>query len=250
MAQNKMLIEIEADAVQLTTIKDGMRQTKTTNLRSIQEVLTKDKSIETPFLPGGYGTKKYLRHGDQELVVLATPPHIRKVRYAYHEEGLRETREYKVPLPGFLWIFQFVVRAGDKRTYNEGMAYALKNPVYTPNEMLYQFPFSNVSTGMCWGTIGRPDIGTDASLTSLPDRFLDMEFNNHLDNGNYRSFTGMVDGKEITMQKCSHFFRFLHDQQMEAEKEGRDATFRYDALKQVRSFKEEVDNKIRNMVRR
>jgi hypothetical protein len=252
VAENSMIIKIEADAIELTSVKDGMRSTKMTNLRAIQEVLTKDKSIVTPLLPGTpWGTKLYTRVNDRELIVVTTPPHVREVKYNFRDDGTAKVQTYKIPLPGFAWFISLRVSPGsDKRQYNHGMVYAIKNPIYTEQDTMYQFPFSNVDNSwMCWGDQRNPDLGNVASLTSLPDRFLTMEFNNHLDRAKYREFEAERGGNKIKLFKTSHLFEWLAEQQTEAEKTGKDADFKYDCLTPLHSFKEHTDNYVRDHLR-
>jgi hypothetical protein len=247
-----MIIEIQPDAIQLTTVKDGVRSTKMTNLRAIQEVLTKETALETPFMPGPWGTKKYTRKNERELTVFATPPHIRHVKYNMREEGIAEVRGYDIPIPGLVWFIHTIIRPGsDKRQYNNGMVCAVKDPLYAETQQLYQFPFSNVDdTWMCWGTMrGHVELGNLASLTSIPDRFMDMEFNNHLDHGNYTSFKHERKGNMVDLTKTSHLFEYLDEVQKAAHAQGKDSTFKNDILKKKRTFAEEVQHQLRHGMR-
>lgn len=251
--QNSMIIEIQPDAIQLTTVKNGVRSTKMTNLRAVQEVLTKETALETPFLPGMWGMKKYIRKNERELSVFTTPPHVRTVRYNYHDEGVRKTDEFLVAMPGFCWFIHTIVRPGsEKRQYNHGMVKALNNPLYTPNQPMFQFPFSNVDDNwMCWGDMrGHLELADLSALTSLPDRFLEMEFNNHLDYGNYKEFKREKNGQTIRAFKTPHLFEHLSDLQKAAMEQGKDSLFPTDILKKQNTFQEELQHQITHRMNR
>lgn len=247
---NSMIIEIQPDAIQLTTVKDGVRSTKMTNLRAIQEVLTKETALETPFMPGPWGTRKYIRKNERELTVFTTAPHIRKVKYNWHEEGIRETREYMVAMPAFVWFIHTIVRPGsDKRQYNVGMVKALKDPLFSETQSLFQFPFSNVDNSwMCWGNMrGSVELGGHHTLASIPDRFLDMEFNNHLDYGNYQEFKREKAGQQIVASRTTHLFEHM-DELYKAQ--GDKLVFPNEILTKQKTFKEELEYQIRHNMNR
>lgn len=246
MSDNKMIITIEPDAIELTTVKDGLRSSKMTNLRAIQEVLTKETALETPLLPGPWGTRKYMRKNERELTVITTPPQIRTVKYDWREEGIREVRDYLIAIPAFVWFIHTIVKPGsDKRQYNAGMVKAMIDPLFVETQPLYQFPFSNVDgTWMCWGG-HNPDLGNLNSLSSIPDRFLDMQFNNHLDYGNFIEFPWEKGGQKITASRVTHLFEHLDAEQKATPGKG----FPNQILKKQTTFKEELENQIRNQMR-
>lgn len=249
MSNNSMIIEIQPDAIQLTTVKDGIRSTKMTNLRAVQEVLTKETALETPFLPGPWGVRKYLRKNDRELTVFTTPPHVRKAKYNWHEEGIREVREYDIAYPALCWFISTVVKPGqEKRQYLNGMVKAMKDPLYTENQTMYQFPFSNVDGHwMCWGG-NNVDLNNLASMTSIPDRFLDMLYNNHLDYGNYQEFEREKNGQKIKATRCTHLLEHLDALSKAAAAEGKGPIqFPLDILKKQATFKEELETNIRHL---
>lgn len=252
MTQNSMIIEIQPDAIQLTTVKNGIRSTKMTNLRAVQEVLTKETALETPFLPGPWGVRKYIRKNERELTVITTPPQIRKVKYNMQEERIEKVAEYLIPVPGFVWFIHTIVKPGsEKRQYNHGMVKALRDPLYTENQRLYQFPFSNVDDSwMCWGNQrGVVELGNLATLASLPDRFLDMEFNNHLDYGNYAPIQHERKGVNVELTRTTHIFEYLHEMQEKAVAEGTNFGFPMEVLKPNRTFEEEYQYQIQNKMR-
>jgi hypothetical protein len=246
MSENAMIIKIESDAIELTTVKDGLRSTKMTNLRAIQEVLTKETALETPLMPGPYGTRKYIRKNERELTVMATPAHIREVKYDWREEGIRETRTYKIAIPNLIWFIHTIVRPGsDQRQYNSGMVKAMIDPLFVETQQMAQFPFSNVDGNwMCWGG-NNPELGNLNSLSTIPDRFLDMKFNNHLDYGNYEQFPWEKNGQKVIAQRVTHLFEFL----AAAETKEPGVAFPTKILKKENTFKEELDNQIRNKMR-
>lgn len=226
---NKMIIEIEPQSIQLTTVRDGVRSTKQTDLPSIQEVLTKDKTMETPLLPSQWGMQKYARNGDREMYVLTTAPHLRECRYVQTEET------FQVPMPGFMWIIIARVQPGsDQRTYYHGMAYALKNQLLSEKDRLYRFPFANVDNRwMCWGDQPAPALGSAKSIMMVPDHFLSMEFNHHLDERKFEYFTGEIRGREVELTRTSHLLKYFDEQVKKGVAEGKRAEevpFKYDIL--------------------
>jgi hypothetical protein len=57
MQANKMSIHINTDSIQIESTNNGQKSLKNTNLRAVQEVLTRGERIETPLLPSQWGVQ-------------------------------------------------------------------------------------------------------------------------------------------------------------------------------------------------
>jgi hypothetical protein len=252
MSNSKMLISIESDHMEITTIRNGVASTKPTSLADVQSVLTRDRSMETPLLPGHWGTQKYISRGNRELYAISTPPHVRTVKYDYRDRS-NGIKEFKVPVPGMLWIMVVQVeRRGSSESRNmvHMMAYALRNWIMSERDPLYKFPFSNVNSDYCcWGS-QHSAIGGSKSITTIPEQFLNGIFNSDLDNHKFTPFrwTKEAVGQEITAQSTPNFFEYLHQEQAKAEAQGKNAEFRFDALVQSgRSVNEAIRHEMRHL---
>lgn len=246
---NKMSIHILPDNIQIETVKDGRKSIKNTDLRSVQEVLTRGERIETPLLPGIWGTQKYLKVNNREVFVITTPPHIREVAYDYSNDNGQGVQKYTIPLPGFTWMIANDVHPGSgKRRYVHGIVYANKNQVLTENDQLYRWPFANVGGSMCWGAV-QPEISGSKSIQTIPDQFLTNPFNSDLDGDRYQPFTEKIKGRTVDRFRCNHLIEHLHRMQEEAEKKGENAEFRYDCLRPARTFGNAVERFISQSIR-
>lgn len=241
--KRKMSIHINEDSIQIETNQNGRTSFKNTTLRGVQEVLTRGERIETPLLPSVWGVQKYIKVNNRELYAISTPPSIREVSYDFRADGNREATKFKIPLPGFLWIFILDVNPNnDTRRYNHGMVYAVKNQILSENDRMFKFPFSNVDDSwMCWGDGNNyPTLGNSKSVMTISDRFLANPFNNHLDHDKYRRFEAEVKGQKIQLFKTSHLFDYLAKEQAKAEAEGKNATFKYDCLREQTTLGEAI----------
>lgn len=250
MATDRMSIHLNSDSVQLEIFKDGRKTLKNTNLENVQKMLTQNKRTETPFLPGAYGTHKWIKNNNRELFVMSTQPHVRTVYFDFRgENGERTPKPFEIALPGFVWLISTEHRPStDTYKYLHGMAYALKNPLLTENDRLYQWPFANVSNYMCWGS-SAPQLGKAKSLQTLPDQFLTNPFNSDLDRQNFNAFDDKVKGQTINRFRTMHFFEYLDRIQKEAKKDGMDSTFKYDALKNSVTLSEAIRNESQQYIR-
>lgn len=249
--KNSMTIDIQSDSIQITQVKDGISSVKQTNLRAVQEVLTKDKSLQTPILPSLWGTQFYAKNNDRELYVISTPPHIRDVKYDNSREGDATQREdvksYRVPMPGLLWFIIARNRPGtEQREYVHGMAYAIKQQVLSGKDLLYRYPFANVDNRwMCWGQEPAPAIGAAKGVQMIPEHFLGMNFNHHLDDHKFEPFKAEVEGREISLFRTLHLFRHM-DQEL---KKDENFQFPYNALKRSTTLQEAIDRHIQEFLR-
>lgn len=249
---SRMSIHINPDSIQIETSRNGQKSLKNTNLRAVQEVLTRGERIETPLLPSQWGVQKYIKVNNREMYVITTPPHIHTMTYDFRHDGVDEITKYKIPVPGFCWILIVDHNpSDDTRRYVHGMAYALKNQILTENDQLWKFPFSNVDDSwMCWGDHANyPTIGKPKSIMTIPDQFLTNPTNNHLDHSKYESFRAELNGTEIRLQKTSHLFDYLAKEQAKAEEEGKNAQFRYDCLKKHTTLSSAIDHYMQRFMR-
>lgn len=249
---SKLSIHINPDSIQIETNRNGQKSIKNTNLRGVQEVLTSGERIETPLLPSQWGVQKYIKVNNRELYVITTPPHIHKVAYDFDHDGVDETKEYTIPVPGLCWMLIIEHEPSrDTRKYIHGMAYALKNQILTMNDNLWKFPFSNVDdTWMCWGSHDHyPKLGGSKSVMTIPDQFLTNPTNNHLDHRKYEPFEAEVNGRTIRLQKTSHLFEHLDKEQTKAQEEGKNAEFPYSCLKPHTTLQASIDHHVRQYLR-
>lgn len=234
---DKMSIHFLKDAVQIETVRDGRKTLKNTNLENVQRVLTRNQRTETPFLPGQYGTHKFVKNNNRELYVLSTEPHVRTVKFDFRgETGEREPKPYVIPVPAFLWMIVVEHNPGrDTRKYVHGMVYALKNPLLSERDRLYKWPFANVSSYMCWGR-NVPTIGQPKSIQTVPDQFLANPFNSDLDGNRFEPFNDNVKGQTINRFRCMHLFEYLDRVHKEKTESGEESKFKYDCLRPASSY--------------
>jgi hypothetical protein len=243
-----MDIKIRQDEVTITTIKNGVAIPKSVSLQDLQSALTRDRSMETPLLPGAWGTQKYMARGSSELYAITTPPHVRPVQYDFRGDGNQRRQSFKIPVPGFLWIM--IVRSergGQARTLQHMMAYALRNWIMSEKDPMYIFPFSNVSNYCCWGS-NRVSITIPKSLTTVPEQFMNGIFNSDLDRNHFEPFTWKKMDRDISASSTPNLFDYLDSEQKKAEAEGRNAEFRWECLRPAsRSFAEAISHEAQRL---
>lgn len=241
--ETKMIIEIQPESVQLTQIRDGVRSTKQTNLRAIQEVLTQDKSLQTPILPSLWGVQYYARNNDRELYVITTPAHNRKVTF----DGDGSISKFEVPMPPMCWFIIAKNRPGsEERIYQHGMVYAIKQQVLSGRDRLFRYPFANVDNRwMCWGSGTGPAIGAAKGVQMIPDHFLGMHFNHHLDENKFEQFKAKVSGQEIRLFRTSHLFKYM-DQELKKDEKFQ---FPYNSLIPEGTLQEAIDRHAHEFLR-
>jgi hypothetical protein len=233
MSNSEMVIRVKSDHIDITTIRNGVASTKPTSLADLQNVLNRDRNLETPLLPGHWGTQKYIMRGSRELYALSTPPHIRTVKYDFR--GSEGIKDFKIPLPGMLWVIIVNVKreGGEEvRQVAHMMSYALRNWIMSERDLVYKFPFSNVSSDYCcWGS-QRVQVGGSKSVTTVPDQFLNGVFNSDLDSHKFDPFNWRKEGttRDISAAMTPNFFEYLAQEQKIAEAQGKNAEFRYDVL--------------------
>ena len=113
-----------------------------------------------------------------------------------------------------LWIIIARNRPGtNTREYVHGMAYAIKQQVLSGKDRLFRYPFSNVDNRwMCWGNTPPPAIGAAKGVQMIPDHFLGMQFNHHLDERKFEPFDAEVGGHKINLFRTPHLFRYMDEQ--------------------------------------
>lgn len=247
---NKMVIEIEPQSIQITQVRDGVRSVKQTNLQAIQEVLTKDRKLQTPLLPSQWGTQFYASSNDRELYVITTPAHVRDVTYDASAEGRRgdeRIENYKVPIPAMCWFLVIKKRPGsEERSYYHGMVYAIKQQVLSTRDRLFRYPFANVDNRwMCWGNQPAPEIGSSKGVMMIPDHFLGMHFNHHLDDNKFDRFDAEINGQKINLFKTAHLFKYM-DQEL-AKNEN--FSFPSTCLKPEGTLQEAIDRHMQEFLR-
>jgi hypothetical protein len=189
---SKAVIEIDKQyGTSITTFREsGTHSKKGSTIEDVQRILLENFQFATGWLPAG--TRYYRRGNDLETVLIESPPIIRGVEY----RGNAPTNsKFTIPLPWTLWKFSITDQQG-KRRLAESMVYAMKTPIVPGREadhQLYRFPFSNVSSGICWGG-GSENSNAMNTLTNVSylgrmiEQFWSAPFNGDLDGGKYTPF--------------------------------------------------------------
>lgn len=235
--ENRTSIHLNPDSIQIEVVRNGQRSIKNTNVQAIQEVLTRGERIETPLLPYGWGVQKYTKVNNMEQYVIATPEtrHVAKFDM-YSETGERGADrfpEFQIVAPATLWIIHVQHNpANDTRRYRHGVAYAIKQPILSLNDQLYNFPFANSNSSyLCWGSESDyPTLGGSKSIMTVPDRFFANPFNNDLDGGKFERFEEVVNGQRVYRERTLQLLQYMDKECKEADAKGETPRFRNDIL--------------------
>lgn len=229
----EMLIRISprSYSVQIETRNGNRKTIKNTTIEAIREALNKDFQFETPLLPGLWGVQKYAKFNGVEVYAITEPPRFTKVKYDMQNDD-EEVFEFDIPLPPLLWIFLIQVESEEERYWLKGSVFALKRPILTMEDPLYQFPFTNVddSGDMCWGR-NYLNLTHSKSIQSLPTRFMSAPFNMDFEDEHFYPFTVDEGDEEIEIATTLDLFRYLHDQSQQDLKTGKTPEFPLDILK-------------------
>jgi hypothetical protein len=233
MSANKITIEIERDhATIITRDESGIAETKAATLEDIQSVLLSERTLETPLLPGSWGTQKFISSGRNEIFAVTTAPKMMDVRYSTGSN----IKNFKVPIPAMLWIFAFRVdKAEGSYRMVHSHVHALKNWIMSERDEVFDFPFSNVSDYCCWGSI-EPTVNVAKGIANLPHLFMSGVFNGDLDNAKFNPFRwekADENGVErrITAERTLHLFDFMDTKRREAEAKGEPYDFPQSVLR-------------------
>ena len=212
---NAAVLRITNNNINLSLEKEGgIKTTKSIGIDDLREIFN-DISFDTDILP--VGTRMYIKNNTKETVLLEVPESIRKVKFGDEHDY----DEFNVPTPWTLWELTFNNHNNIKRlTYSN--VYALKHPILNRKTELFKFPFSNVSSYICWGDSVIPDRENLIGVSSIPDIFYDSYFNYDLDN----NYEPIKIHSGIFIDNTFSFFRHF-----DGEK-----TFPYDCLRSVRTL--------------
>lgn len=199
----KVSIHFHEDFIGIEDHMNDSTSYKTTNLENIQRAFSTSRPLETPWLPGHWGTQKYLQRGDRHLFVL-TEPARQGVNVSF-ERG-DSNKNYTIPVPSTLWIVVADGDPNDRLQLRQSYVYALGgNPILSEEDHVYKFPFGNVygDNRICWGT-HHVELGGSKSVMSIPTRFWGASFNNDLDSESSHRFEDI--------ERTHHLFDHLQDQ--------------------------------------
>jgi hypothetical protein len=185
-----------------------------------------------------------MRKDDDEYFVYTEPAGFRDVQYDYRSNDVEEDASFTIPVPATLWLIHVRLNVADNsRRLNSTMAYAIKNPILSEDDMLFKMPFSNVSGQVCWGgSSSTPAISSAKSIQSLPTQFFLRPFNNDLGDNRFRTFPDGRPGKEgVNIFRVQHLFAWLHENLQAARAENREFGFPNERLVQVGTLRNQTE---------
>ena len=212
MRPDSITIHIDPNSIKIESTYGDRKTVKHTTLESLKAAISQDYKLETPLLPGEWGLQKYVRYGSWELFALSEPPRFTTVKYNLYDNDEEVEDEdflhFNIPIPPLLWIFTTRTINNDRQLYYSAV-FALKSSILTENDLLYRFPFSNVSGTVCWGENDIQLSVNPKSIQSLPHIFFSSPFNSDLDGDKFRPF---YDDKYINgyVDDTLSLFRYLH----------------------------------------
>lgn len=164
MSIKECKINLNEDYIELDIAKNTTKTKKLISYEEFSKLFSSTNTFDSGLLPGPFGVRYIKETSDGKTVyVYLEPAHEILYRFQedeiyyddyddedeYEEELLESVTEYKSYTPILLWV----VRTRYQRVLDTEV-YAMKEPVFTGFEELYQVPFGNVYTGsqkVCWG---------------------------------------------------------------------------------------------------
>lgn len=210
-----MTIEIDGDKSNVIELDDnGTEKKKTVMTEELLKSLSNNEiEYESDILPGPYGVRKIVTKGKNTSYLYIEEP--RKVKLRYNLSEYRSSFEYgedddnmdevytflrennitveeengdEVAIvdsvtPITAWMVK-IYKNEDTVLYSNINVFALKTPVFTGNETLYRYPYSNVydDAKICWGEISL-QAPSSQSIQGLSTLFLGSYFNLDLPHG-------------------------------------------------------------------
>lgn len=221
MINDKINIEISNTGVVIDKIENGVKVTRNTTVENINQVLSIGESIETPLLPGMWGTQKYVKSGNMEIFVITIPGHVRDVSFDFGDSDSddddyeSDEKNYRIPVPATCWFIAVEKNSGQYRLRHT-VGKAIKNPILRENDEMFKLPFSNCNdTYICWGSSSlQPEFTTSKSIANVPETFFGNHFNNDLGDGKFTQIEWKRDGSDTTIRAflINHLFDYLDEQ--------------------------------------
>lgn len=215
--------------VDVTVKNEKVNSSKSISYDSLAEVFEKRGDMVSPFLPGEFGLQKYVISGNREYYLYTEQPKIVTCKYSVsrgrryepdpgdYEDGTDDP-EYedaveryeaeegtsgddgmninKFTAPILVYFVSLTKHSNGKYAVNDTLMYALKTPIYTGKEELFEAPFSNIyeQGRICWGhnAISIPTLKAIQGISTL---FFGSPFNTDLEGGRFDRFRRTyVDG--------------------------------------------------------
>lgn len=156
------------DSYILAKIKSGMKhEEKLLSYSQLAEGLSSANAYSSGILPGEYGVKYIQVYSNGDTHYLYTEP-ASPFTYKFKSNGDR--REAQSVRPILVWsIRMYKGNQEPPKVY----LYAMKSPIYTGEEKIYQAPFSNVWSRrqlVCWGNT-TPILPTQQAIQGLSFTF-------------------------------------------------------------------------------
>lgn len=174
---------------------NGTRSSKPISLDDLSAIIQSHTSLRTPLLPGAWGTKMYVKRGNDEFFLFTTAPTVRDVKFDSREGR----REFKIPTPGLAFFVCVATRPGRQPSIVRSSLFAIPHQILGTGDSLYRAPFTNVynTNNICWGGNLVREMGTVAAVASIESQFFTNAFNHDLDDGRFRSFSGARNTFEL-----------------------------------------------------
>ena len=199
MDGNVITMRLNNTGVFVDIVDGKKRQSKFLTLQNFQSCISREFCLDTGLLP--VGTIAFKLHQDRKRLAMIRSAGIKSVKYELSDEGHDIIKDYIVPIPALLWIFEMNLR----NIILDTRVFAVKTELITPNIHVFNVPLSNVYDDgrVCWGDKDflREPLRSLVGLASLPDVFFSRAFNRDLDvrrNGLFAlDFFQQYDKKEI-----------------------------------------------------
>lgn len=145
--------------------------TKTVEFSEVLSKLTSTISINTGILP--LGTRLYIGTKNNYQILIEIPGKIRDFKYLKQEIHF----EGKVPFPSCVMFFEI-----NNSTIVNSKAFALREPIFSEETQLYNFPFGNTYSdgNICWGSAEKEKIKKPLDLISCISSFMNSTYNGDL----------------------------------------------------------------------
>jgi hypothetical protein len=216
-------MRIDDYGVNVEIENEGQKSFKYLSMPKFQQLALQDYNFDTGLLP--VGTVAFKRSGAEERLAIVQPAGIKHVKFEVDQGKEKRIEEYKIfPVPPLLWIFKLDL----DKCLKETKVFALQSGFVVANTMLFDAPFSNVSSqngNVCWGNnkvLDKP-FKTLVGLSSLPKIFFSQPFNKDLDEE--------IGNPDHKLAKTLMFFRQYNGQKK----------FPLEILKEYRKFQEVWD---------
>lgn len=150
MTDKTIQLEMKEAYVDVKVNESGLVNEKIISYNQLSSAFSNKTLYTSGILPGEYGVK-YIRKTDNSTIVFYTEP-AQTINYQfgeYDDDGEDEVSTYDSVAPILLWRVELF-----ENEHTSTRLYALKTPIFTGKEYIYQAPFGNIYEGdqnICWG---------------------------------------------------------------------------------------------------